>query len=81
MYIALGTRPDIAYALSRDQLFHAHVKHLDVRWHYLRERVEDNDLLLSRVKGTDNTADILTKPLPSVSFARLRTFLGLRSSV
>ena len=65
--------------LSQDQLFHARVKHIDVRWHYLRERVENADLVLSRIRGVDNTADVFTKPLSPLIFNRLRNFLGLRS--
>ena len=65
-------------SLSQDQLFHARVKHIDIRWHYLRECVDVGDLLLSHVRGVDNMADILTKPLPPTCFNRLRTFLGLR---
>jgi len=67
-----------AISLSQDQLFHAHIKHIDIRWHYLRERVKNGDMVLSQVRGVDNTADILTKPLAATCFTRLRNFLGLR---
>ena len=69
-----------AINLSNDQVFHTCAKHIDVHWHSLCERVEDCDLVLSRVHGTDNTADVFTKPLTAPAFTRLRTFLGLHLS-
>src|SRR5882762_9467706 len=53
---------------SNDQLFHTHIKHIDVHWHYLHERIEECNLVLSWVHGTDNTTDI--QYLPSLSLHR-----------
>jgi len=66
-----------AISLSQDQLFHAHVKHLDVHWHYLHERVKHGNLVLSRVHGVDDMANTLTKPLSPICFNCLGTFLNL----
>jgi Reverse transcriptase (RNA-dependent DNA polymerase)/GAG-pre-integrase domain len=63
--------------LSEDPAFHARVKHFDVRYHFLRERVQSNEITLSYVNTKDNIADIFTKPLDTTNFTRLRTFLGL----
>jgi Reverse transcriptase (RNA-dependent DNA polymerase)/GAG-pre-integrase domain/gag-polypeptide of LTR copia-type len=63
--------------LSEDPAFHARVKHFDVRYHFLRERVQLNEISLSYINTRDNIADIFTKPLGTTDFARLRTFLGL----
>src|SRR5277367_6281473 len=66
-----------AITLSEDPAFHARVKHFDIRYHSLRERVQSNDISLSYVNTKDNIADIFTKPLDTTAFTRLRTFLGL----
>lgn len=66
-----------AIILSGDPAFHARVKHFDIRYHFLRDRVQSNDISLSYINTRDNIADIFTKPLGATIFARLRTFLGL----
>lgn len=66
-----------AINLAEDQVYHVRAKHINVRFHYLRERVADGDLVVSRVRSSDNTADILTKALPPADFIRLRGYLGL----
>ena len=45
-------------------------KHVDVRAHYLRERVRDRELLPEYVATTENWADGQTKALPAPAFAR-----------
>ena len=62
---------------SEDPAFHARVKHFDVWYHFLRERVQLNEISLSYINTQDNIADIFTKPLGTMDFARLRAFLGL----
>jgi len=67
-----------AKALSSDPTHHSRSKHIDVRHHFVRERVEDGSLAIWRVPGHDNVADIFTKVLPRPDFTRLRPYLGLR---
>ena len=66
-----------AITLSEDPAFHARVKHFDICYHFLRERVQSGDISLSYINTKDNIADIFTKPLDTTAFLRLRTFLGL----
>ena len=53
------------------------IKHIDVRYHYIRECVENGDVEILRVDTEDNTADMFTKPLGHVKFVRFRGQLGL----
>jgi hypothetical protein len=66
-----------AINLSEDPSLHQRVKHVDIKYHFLRERVHSNDLKLSYVNTNDNLADIFTKALDTTKFEKLRGFLGL----
>ena len=57
--------------LSGDHLWHPRVKHIRVKYHYIRELVSDREIKATQISSTDNTADILTKPLAWVDFLRL----------
>jgi histone deacetylase 1/2 len=57
-----------ALALASNPVFHSRIKHLDNDFHFVRERVQRNDLRLEYVSTTEQTADILTKGLPSPLF-------------
>ena len=66
-----------AITLSEDPLLHAHVKHIDIKYHFLQEHVQSGDLTLTYVNTKDNVADIFTKPLDTCQFQCLHGFLGL----
>jgi len=68
---------DAASILSEDHLWHPRVKHIRVKYHYVRELVSDGEVKATRISSADNTADILTKPLARADFLRLRPNLGL----
>lgn len=57
-----------ALALASNPVFHSRIKHLDNDFHFVRERVQHNDLKLEYVSTKEQTADILTKGLPSPLF-------------
>ena len=69
---------DAASCLAEDQTGHPSVKHIQVKFHSVRQLVEEESLKVTRVRSADNTADILTKPLGRSDFQRLRQYLGIR---
>ena len=67
-----------AINLSEDPALQDHVKHIDIKHHFLHEHVQSNEISLSYINTNDNVADIFTKALDTKKFNRFREFLGLR---
>jgi hypothetical protein len=67
-----------AIALCKDSKFHARTKHMDIRYHYIREQVADGRLNVLYIPSASNPADILTKPLPRKAHEIFVAKLGLR---
>ena len=53
-----------ALKLTRNPEFHSRSKHIDVKHHFIREKVDDGVINTLRVETADNLADIFTKGLP-----------------
>ena len=54
--------------LSRNPGDFAKSKHIDMRYHFVREQVEAGTIILKKVDTKDNLADIFTKPLDRQQF-------------
>lgn len=68
-----------AVALSSNPAIHQRTKHIDVIHHYVRQQIEHGRLLVNRISTKQQLADILTKPLPKISFQDLvQRLLGLQ---
>ena len=52
-------------------------KHIDLRYHYIRDVVQDGKVELFFVEGTQNPVDMFTKNLGRVKFLKFREQLGL----
>jgi hypothetical protein len=57
--------------LASDPLHHARNKHIDVRHHYVRDKVTDGQVVLRHCPTGEMVADMFTKPLPRVVFTGL----------
>ena len=66
-----------ALRLTRNPEFLSKSKHIDVKHHFIREKVEEGKINTMRVNTKDNLADILSKPLPRETHNNLITRLGL----
>ena len=66
-----------AIQLAKNPVFHAKTKHVDVKYHFIRELIEDKQLQLVKVHITEIPADLLTKGLPKASFEQCHTLLGI----
>ena len=52
-----------AIALSKNQLFHKRSKHIDTRYHFIRELVNNKEISLTFCSSKEQLEDIFTKPL------------------
>ena len=64
-------------ALSKNVVFHKRTKHIDTKFHYIRELVNNGEIVLQHCRTQEQVADILTKPLGQKSFEFLRKCLGM----
>ncbi|GKB59205.1 hypothetical protein Tco_0915391, partial [Tanacetum coccineum] len=68
-----------AIALCCNNVQHSRSKHIDIRYHFIREQVENRVVELYFVETNYQLADILTKALPRERFEFLLPRLGLKS--
>eukprot|EP00899_Mesostigma_viride_P011107 jgi/Mesvir1/19999/Mv25399-RA.1 len=61
-----------AVALARDPVHPKRTKHIDVRFHFIREKVEGGLIAMKHCPGEDMLADLLTKALSRARFTALR---------
>ena len=66
-----------AIKLSKNPVLHGRSKHIDVRFHFLRDLTKDGVVKLVHCGTSEQIADILTKPLSLETFVRLREKLGV----
>ena len=53
-------------------------KHINIRYHFLRDQVGKNVIKLGYCRSEDQIADIFTKPLKIDAFIKLRDMLGMK---
>lgn len=68
-----------AIKLIRNSEFHKRTKHVDIRYHYIREKSTCGDIDVHYVCSKNQLADILTKAISRDQFQSLRTEGGMIS--
>jgi len=69
--------PLLSDSVAKNIVLHSKTKHIDVRYHFLRDHQEKKDIELQHVATQSQIANIFTKPLDQITFARLRGELGV----
>lgn len=71
--IIVGTDSQSSIALSKEGKSSNRTKHMDVRFHYIKDLCSKGVIKLVYVSTQDNIADMFTKPLSSVRLGYLRS--------
>ncbi|KAK1419766.1 hypothetical protein QVD17_29081 [Tagetes erecta] len=66
-----------AIALMKNPVFFGRSKHINTRYHFIRECIERVEVQVEHVSGEEQKADILTKALPRIKFEEMRSLLGM----
>ena len=64
--------------LAKNPVFHARTKHIEVHYHFVRERVLSSEVELTYVPTDRKNVDIFTKPLGLDKLRQFSSALGLR---
>ena len=66
-----------AIKLSKNPVMHGRSKHIDIRFHFLRDLVRDGLVEIIQCSTQEQVADVLTKPLKLDVFLKMRGLLGV----
>ena len=77
--VPLNSDNQSAIALARDNQYHARTKHIDIRYHFIREAVEDDRIVLAHCPTEVMPADLFTKALSRTKLENLSKLFGLRT--
>ncbi|CEG39928.1 rna-dependent dna polymerase [Plasmopara halstedii] len=65
-------------ALAKNPEFHKRTKHIDIRYHFVHEKVEGGQVTLQYCSTKDMKADMMTKPITEAQFDFLCKMLGIK---
>ncbi|TXG53900.1 hypothetical protein EZV62_019156 [Acer yangbiense] len=67
-----------AIAMAKNPCFHSKTRHINIKHHFVREAIEEEEINLSYVRSEEQLADILTKALSTTNFQQQRMALGVQ---
>lgn len=67
-----------AIKLVKNPVFHKRTKHIDIHYHFVREKVEENLVKVQYIPSGEQRADILTKALPRDRYKGLQEKLNMK---
>lgn len=66
-----------AIAMSKNPVFHNRTRHINIKYHFIREAIEEGEVQLTFCKSEDQVANNFTKALPKEKFFKFRELLGV----
>ena len=63
--------------MSENPMFHDNSKHIDIKYHHIRDMVQKGAVKLQYVAKDKQIVDVLTQPLAKLKFKYFREKLGV----
>ncbi|WVZ84035.1 LOW QUALITY PROTEIN: hypothetical protein U9M48_031113, partial [Paspalum notatum var. saurae] len=73
----LGIDNHSAIELAKNPVLHSRSKHIDIKFHFIRDCVEKRQVILEQVGTSQQLADVFTKPLRKNKFEEMKTQVGM----
>jgi hypothetical protein len=68
-----------AIFMAKNHAYHSKTKHIDIQYHFVRDMVEENKVLLEKVDTLKNVVDSLAKSVSTERFSWCRGTMGIAS--
>ena len=65
-----------AIHLTKDQMYHERTKHIDVKFHFIRDTIAEDKVSIQKIDTRDNPANMFTKPLLVAKFKHCMDLIG-----
>jgi len=69
-----------ATCLAKNPILHSRCKHIELKYHFIRNLINDGDLFLLKIPGAENIADMLTKTVTTTKLRLCIASTGLRQN-
>jgi hypothetical protein len=67
-----------AIALAENPVLHSRTKHIDIRYHFIRDALKNGDTVLKYIPTDEMPADVLTKALTADKHQKCCDMMGMR---
>ena len=68
-----------AIHLTKNQMYHERTKHIDVRYHFIREIISQGTIVVKKIGTSDNPVDMLTKSITLAKFKHCLNLIGIHN--
>ena len=58
-------------------MFHERSKHIEIKYYFIRDKVQEGEVKLKYIPTDEQTIDILTKPLSRIKLTYFREKMGI----
>ena len=65
-----------AIELAKNSVYHQRLKHIDIRYHFIRSEVQSETVILNYILTGDKISDIFTKPLTKAKLNKFKYIRG-----
>jgi len=79
--ITIYTDNNRSISNSTNNKNHRQTKHIDVKFHFVKEHMKKGEIMFTYIPSSDNLADLFTKSLPCETIRRLATAMDLNPKV
>ena len=67
----------VALAYAKDSKYHGKTKHIQIRYHFVKDIITQNEVVLKHIPTNEMVADLFTKPIAKDAFVKHVRSLGL----